>query len=63
MFKLNSFSVTDFISDVGKGIDCLSPSHTHGPLVTTGINKGKVRSRNKDGRWRAKRSDVGQKRK
>ena len=63
MFKLNSFSVTDFISDVSTGINCLSLSQTHGPLVKTGPNKDQVRTRNKDGRWRAKRSDAGQKRK
>lgn len=63
MFKFNSFSVTDFISDISTGINSLSPSQTHGPLVTTGPNKGQVRSKNKNGRWRAKRSDTGQKRK
>lgn len=30
-----------------------------GPLVKTGPTSGKVRSRNKDGRWRKKRSDTG----
>lgn len=37
----------------------LSPRDTHGPLVKTGPTAGQNRSRNKDGRWRAKRSDVG----
>lgn len=36
-----------------------SPKETHGPIVKTGPTAGKVRSRNKDGRWRAKRSDAG----
>jgi hypothetical protein len=31
----------------------------HGPIVKCGPNAGKVRSRNKDGRWRVKRSDAG----
>ena len=34
-----------------------------GPKVKTGPTKGKERSRNSDGRWRAKRSDSGKKRK
>lgn len=29
------------------------------PRVLSGPNKGKERSRNKDGRWRKKRSDAG----
>ena len=40
-----------------------SPKDTHGPLVKTGPNAGKNRSRNKNGQWRAKRSDAGKKRK
>ena len=40
-----------------------SPSQTHGPIVKTGPTAGKNRSRNKDGRWRKKRSDTGKKRK
>lgn len=63
MFKFNLFSVTDFIGGGIMGINSLSPSQTHGPIVKTGPNKGEVRSRNKDGKWRAKRSDAGQKRK
>ena len=63
MFKINSFCITDFIGDVRTGVNCLSPSQTHGPLVKTGPTKDQVRSRNKNGRWRAKRSDAGQKRK
>lgn len=63
MFKFNSFSITDFIGGDNTRINSFSPSQTHGPIVTTGPNKGDVRSRNKDGRWRAKRSDTGVKRK
>ena len=36
-----------------------SPRETGGPLVKTGPNAGKVRSKNKDGRWRKKRADAG----
>ena len=35
------------------------PKDTQGPIVVTGPTKGQNRSRNKDGRWRAKRSDAG----
>lgn len=34
-----------------------------GPKVKTGPTAGQGRSRNKDGRWRAKRSDAGKSRK
>jgi hypothetical protein len=37
----------------------LSPKDTHGPIVPTGPTAGKVRSRNKNGQWRRKRSDAG----
>lgn len=40
-----------------------SPRDTGGPTVKTGPTLGQTRSRNKDGRWRAKRSDAGIKRK
>lgn len=40
-----------------------SPKDTHGPVVKTGPTAGQNRSRNKDGAWRAKRSDAGQPRK
>ena len=40
-------------------IDYASPKDTHGPVVTTGPTKGRNRSRNKNGRWRKKRSDAG----
>ena len=36
-----------------------SPRDTHGPLVKTGPNTGQVRAKNKDGKWRKKRSDAG----
>ncbi len=39
-----------------------SPSKTGGPIVKTGPTAGKVRSRNKNGQWRRKRSDAGQSR-
>ena len=37
----------------------MSLLQSKGPLVKTGPTAGNVRSRNKDGRWRAKRSDAG----
>jgi len=40
-----------------------SPKDTGGPVVKTGPTAGQVRSKNKDGQWRAKRSDAGKKRK
>ena len=40
-----------------------SPKDTHGPLIKTGPTAGQNRSRNKDGRWRKKRSDAGKPRK
>ena len=39
-----------------------SPNKTGGPVVKSGPTSGKNRSRNKDGTWRKKRSDSGQKR-
>lgn len=36
-----------------------SPRDTHGPVVQTGSTRGQNRSRNKNGRWRKKRSDTG----
>lgn len=35
-----------------------SPRLRGGPVVKSGPTFGKVRSRNKNGRWRAKRSDA-----
>lgn len=40
-------------------IRSLSPAQTGGPVVKTGPTAGQNRSRNKNGRWRAKRSDAG----
>ncbi len=40
----------------------LSPAQTGGPVVKTGPTAGQNRSRNQNGRWRAKRSDAGKKR-
>lgn len=40
-------------------INGLSPAQTGGPIVKTGPTAGQNRSRNKNGRWRAKRSDAG----
>lgn len=39
-----------------------SPKDTKGPVVKTGPTRGKNRSRNKDGRWRARRDDAGKSR-
>ncbi len=39
-----------------------SPRDTKGPVVKTGPTRGENRSRNKDGRWRAKRDDAGKSR-
>lgn len=38
-------------------------SKNKGPRVKTGPTAGEVRSKNKDGQWRRKRSDAGKKRK
>lgn len=40
-----------------------SPKDTKGPVVKSGPTRGLNRSRNKDGRWRSKRSDTGKSRK
>ena len=39
-----------------------APRFNGGPLVRSGPTFGRVRSRNRNGRWRAKRSDFGRKR-
>lgn len=39
-----------------------STRETGGPIVKTGPTAGQNRSRNQNGRWRAKRSDAGKKR-
>ena len=36
-----------------------SPRETNGPVVKSGPTAGNNRTRNDDGRWRAKRSDAG----
>lgn len=36
-----------------------SPKDTKGPIVKIGPTAGQNRTRNKDGSWRAKRSDAG----
>lgn len=36
---------------------------TNGPTIQSGENQGELRSRNKDGSWRKKRSDAGKPRK
>jgi hypothetical protein len=40
----------------------LPPRYTNGPVVKSGPNAGKNRSRRDDGRWHAKRSDAGKSR-
>lgn len=54
------FGALDIVGEVVCG---LSPNQTHGPIVKTGPTAGQNRSRNKNGRWRAKRSDAGKSRK
>ena len=46
----------------GKKNPALPPSKTGGPVVKTGPTHGDNRSRNDDGRWRAKRDDAGKSR-
>jgi len=36
-----------------------APQFNHGPIVEKGPNAGQNRARNKNGQWRAKRSDAG----
>jgi hypothetical protein len=36
-----------------------SPQHNGGPMIKTGSTRNHNRSRNKNGRWRKKRSDAG----
>ena len=47
---------------VWTGVRYASPSQTGGPVIKTGPTRGQKRSRNKNGRWRKKRSDAGKKR-
>ena len=44
------------------GVRYASPNQTGGPIIKTGPTRGQNRSRNKNGRWRKKRSDAGKKR-
>ena len=51
----------DFFSKPSKGSKHPTnrpPRETGGPVVKTGPTRGENRSRNKDGSWRAKRSDT-----
>ena len=50
------FDALEVATEVAYG---LSPKDTGGPVVKTGPTAGQNRSRNKNGRWRAKRSDAG----
>lgn len=56
-------SIIDNAPDIHSNTNSKSPRYTHGPVVKTGPTSGKNRSRNKNGQWRAKRSDAGTKRK
>ena len=56
-------SIIDNAPDIHSNTNSKSPRYTHGPEVKTGPTSGKNRSRNKNGQWRAKRSDAGTKRK
>lgn len=40
-----------------------SPKETHGPVVHTGPNAGKNRTKTAGGQWRKRRSDAGKPRK
>ena len=54
----------DIAFDLVNSLICYaSPKHTHGPVIKTGPTAGQNRSRNKNGRWRKKRSDAGTTRK
>ena len=58
---LDTFDMAfDLVMDL---VSYASPRDTHGPVVKTGPTAGQNRSRNKNGRWRKKRSDAGQSRK
>lgn len=59
MKKIDLFSLA---SEILSHETNASPSQTHGPVVKTGPTAGQNRSRNKNGQWRKKRSDAGQKR-
>lgn len=61
MFDFDTLSEIAGFGDYDFGfVRSLSPKDTGGPVVKTGPTAGQNRSRNKDGRWRKKRSDAGQ---
>ena len=60
---MNYSSLFSQLTTVSRYTSQLSPKDTHGPIVQTGPTAGQNRSRNKDGRWRKKRSDAGKSRK
>ncbi len=57
---LDELTGFDFPNICNGLIKYASPKDTHGPIVKTGPTAGQNRSRNKNGRWRKKRSDAGQ---
>lgn len=59
---LSALTENDNDGSVG-GSRAKSPKDTGGPIVKTGPTSGKVRTRNKNGQWRRKRSDAGKPRK
>ena len=63
MFEFETFSGIDIFENFESTLHFAkhaSPRETGGPVVKTGPTAGQNRSRNKDGRWRKKRSDAGQ---
>ena len=62
MFEFETFNGLGVFGDFDSGLrytKCASPRETGGPVVKTGPTAGQNRSRNKNGRWRRKRSDAG----
>ena len=63
MFEFETFGGIDVFENFDSGMHFAkhaSPRETGGPVVKTGPTAGQNRSRNKNGRWRKKRSDAGQ---
>ena len=63
MFEFETFGGIDVFENFDSGMyfaKYASPRETGGPVVKTGPTAGQNRSRNKNGRWRKKRSDAGQ---
>lgn len=63
MFEFETFVGIDVFENFESGMHFAkyaSPRETGGPVVKTGPTAGQNRSRNKNGRWRKKRSDAGQ---